>query len=149
MMEENDAMMKGDDAMMEESGATAPFDPQGTVIVGSVSPFIDYNTADYDKALSEGRTVLLYFYANWCPICRVEIQDTEAAFRELTDPRIVGFRVNYNDDETDGDEESLARQYGIAYQHTKVILHNGAPSLKDGSTWSRDRYLQELRDAVQ
>jgi thiol-disulfide isomerase/thioredoxin len=124
------------------------FTPTGTVLAGTAAPLIEFNRTDYDAALADGKVILLYFYASWCPICRVEFQDTESAFRELADASVVGFRVSYNDDETDDDEESLARQFGIAYQHTKVILVDGTPALKDGSTWDRDRYIQELTAAV-
>jgi len=145
MLEEAGVMMqdgtKEGDTMME-SGVS--FQATGTVLAGTTSPLIEFNGADYNRALGEGRTILLYFFANWCPICRVEFQDTEAAFRELSEPDVIGFRVNYNDDDTDDDEESLARQFGVAYQHTKVILVDGTPVLKDGSTWDRDRYQQEI-----
>jgi thiol-disulfide isomerase/thioredoxin len=124
--------------------ASGSFAPEGAILAGTVSPLIEFNRADYDRALAEGKTILLYFYANWCPICRVEFQDTQGAFRELNEPDIVGFRVSYNDSETDDNEESLARQFGIAYQHTKVVLVDGTPVLKDGSTWDRDKYLQEI-----
>ena len=91
---------------------------------------------------------MLYFYANWCPTCRVELSRTHAAFDELSLPNVVGFRVNYNDNDTDDHEENLARQFGIAYQHTKIILNeNGQQILKNGSTWSKDKYIEELTNA--
>jgi len=57
---------------------------------------------------------------------------------------VVGFRVNYNDGETDSFEEGLAREFGIAYQHTKVIIQDGERVLKSPETWNKDRYLSEL-----
>ncbi len=34
-------------------------------------------------------------------------------------------RVNYNDTETDANEEALADEHGITYQHTFVLIENG------------------------
>lgn len=155
MMEKDDgSMTEGDGDSMAQPGAgdsgpaPVPFVPEGNLISGSVSPLIDFNQADYDRAVADGRVVLLYFYANWCPICRDEVPRLYDAFKDLTNPRIVGFRVNYNDNETDDDEKELARKYGIAYQHTKVIIKGGVQVLKNGEAWSKDRYLAELADAV-
>src|SRR3989338_1209747 len=75
MMEEVDAMLS-DDLMMDdlkeiegimdgETGYT------GALLAGSLraSPLLDFTKADYDKAIASDRLVVLYFYANWCPIC--------------------------------------------------------------------------------
>ena len=66
------------------------------------------------------------------------------AFNEFTDKGVVGFRVNYNDDETDADEKNLAREFGVAYQHTKVLVKDGQRVLKSQETWTKARYLDEL-----
>jgi thiol-disulfide isomerase/thioredoxin len=145
---------KDEDAVMDAGdGTESPkpgslFVPSGEVLAGSTTPYVDFNRDDYDRALREGRTIMLYFYANWCPICRVELSRTRAAFDELNLPGIVGFQVSYNDNETDDFEENLARQFGIAYQHTKVILKGGQQVLKNGETWGKDRYIEELTNVA-
>ena len=107
--------------------------------------YLDFNKADYDKALKEKKKILLYFYANWCPICRIEQPQTFAAFNEIKDPDLIGFRVNYRDSDTDADEESLAKEFGVSYQHTKVILKDGQRVGKFPDSWDKQRYLDELR----
>jgi thiol-disulfide isomerase/thioredoxin len=91
---------------------------------------------------------VLYFFANWCPICRAEFPLMEQAFNDITHDQVVGFRVNFNDSDTDGDEVSLARQYGVAYQHTKVFVKNGQRILKSPESWPKDRYLSEIKKAL-
>ena len=60
----------------------------------------------------------------------------QEAFSQLSDEGIVGFRVNYNDNETDENEKQLAREFGVAYQHTKVLIKNGKRLLKAPESWS-------------
>ncbi|MBI2101028.1 hypothetical protein HYT53_00265 [Candidatus Woesearchaeota archaeon] len=127
-----------EEAMMDKSGYT------GKVLAGTTSKYLDFNKADYDKALKEKKKILLYFYASWCPTCRAEQPETFAAFNELNDPDLIGFRVNYRDGDDDADEKALAQQFGVSYQHTKVILKDGQRILKAPDSWDKQRYLEEL-----
>ena len=121
---------------------------QGAVLAGTTSPLLDFHKADFDAAVRSNKLVVLYFYANWCPICRAEFPKMQAAFNELTDDNVVGFRVNFSDNETDDDEVGLARQHGIAYQHTKVFIKNGQQVLKSPETWEQSRYVTEITKAT-
>ena len=138
-MEKGEGMMKKDESMMEKSDYT------GKVLAGSeATKYLDFNKADYAKALKEKNKILLYFYANWCPLCKKEQPETFAAFNEINDPDLIGFRVNYRDSDTDADEENLAKEFGVSYQHTKVILKEGERVLKAPDSWDKQRYLEEL-----
>ena len=136
-------MMEGSEekevAMMEKSSYT------GKVLAGTEkTKYLDFNKADYEKALKEKKKILLYFYANWCPLCKKEQPETFAAFNEINDPDLVGFRVNFRDSDTDADEEQLAKDFGVSYQHTKVILKDGQRVLKAPDSWDKQRYLDEI-----
>lgn len=85
------------------------------------SYYLSYTREQFEVAKADKQPVLLYFYASWCPICRAEEPGLKTAV-EGSSLSIAGFRVNYNDPETDNDEQSLAKEYGVAYQHTTVIL---------------------------
>lgn len=118
--------------------------PPQDLLAGHDSPFFIFKKSTYDNALQANRIIFLDFYANWCPICRAEAPELIAGFNELQTSKVVGFRVNYNDSETDEDEKALAQQFGITYQHTKVVLIDGKVVLKDGGSWDKETFLKEI-----
>lgn len=120
----------------------------GTALAGTAAPLLDFTNADFATAAQSDKLVVLYFYANWCPICREEFPQAQAAFDELATDQVIGFRVNYRDDQTDADEAALARQHGVAYQHTKVFIKGGQQLLKSPESWPKDRYLAEITSAL-
>ncbi|MDX1608244.1 MAG: thioredoxin family protein [Candidatus Spechtbacterales bacterium] len=149
MEEEGTTMEEGEHMMEEDEGAMMEQEYKGEVLAGSTSPLIVFNSDDYQAALNSEELVVLYFYANWCPVCRAETRDAlYPAFNELDNENVVGFRVNYNDSNTDSSEKDLAREFGVAYQHTKVFLKNGERILKAPDSWSKQRYLDEISNAL-
>ena len=131
----------------KEGGAMMKY--SGTVLAGKSAPLLDFTKADYDMAVKSDKLVVLYFYANWCPICKAETANAlYPAFNELTTDKVVGFRISYKDNETDSDEKALAIQYGIPYQHTKVFVKNGKQIIKGPDTWDKARYITEINKAL-
>lgn len=145
----DDAMMVKDQSKMSDAKNSEQADEvssySGSVLAGSTTPFIAFNKADYDKALAERKIILLDFYANWCPICRAEAPAWIEAFNSLRVPNAVGFKVNYNDPETDQDEKNLAKQLGVTYQHTKVLIKDGKAIQKVTEQWD----ASQIKSAVE
>ncbi|PIT92671.1 MAG: hypothetical protein COU08_01600 [Candidatus Harrisonbacteria bacterium CG10_big_fil_rev_8_21_14_0_10_42_17] len=156
-MEHDDAIMEKEGGVMEEKESDAILKVSsetegekvsfsGRVLAGTNAPFLEFNKADYDKALATDKLVVLYFYANWCPICKAEIPKAEAAFKSIQSNNVVGFRVNFNDNETDDNEKQLAREFGVPYQHTKVFVKNGKRVLKSPEEWETSTYLSKINE---
>ena len=144
-MPDNDAMMGKDDAMMQKDEGIMMGKYAGKVLAGKESPLLDFTKSDYDAAIKSDKLIVLYFYANWCPLCKEEVANALIpAFNELTTDKVVGIRINYKDSDTDTEEENLARQYGISYQHTKVFVKNGKQILKAPDSWDEKRYDMEI-----
>ncbi|MEX1061926.1 MAG: thioredoxin family protein [Patescibacteria group bacterium] len=122
---------------------------KGRVLAGDESPLLNFVESDYEAARETDKLIVLYFYANWCPICAEETaNDLYPAFNELETDQVVGFRVNYRDSQTDKAEEDLAREFGISYQHTKIFIRNGQRVLKAPESWSKATYLAEIEKAL-
>jgi len=143
MMEETgDNMMENtNDSMMQDNNMMTY---QGEELSSGKTKYLVFTQADYKTALAENKVILLNFYANWCPTCKAEQPKVIAAFNELELSNVVGFRVNYKDTDTDSYEEELAREFGISYQHTKVILKKGERVLKSPESWDKQRYIDEI-----
>lgn len=131
----------------DESSSSVAF--AGNVLVDGGTKFIEFNQDDYSAAKDSGKTVVLYFYANWCSICRAETLVLEESFKELNSEKVIGFRVNFQDDDTDDVEKELAKEFSVVNQHTKVILKPGGSSQVDPAPWAdKEKYLTALEPAL-
>jgi thiol-disulfide isomerase/thioredoxin len=77
--------------------------------------YVMYSADAVEKARAEGRAMVLYFWAGWCPIC---VADEPLIKRRIESSGlpIAGFRVDFDA------EKSLREKYRVPYQHTTVML---------------------------
>jgi len=134
----------GSDETEENNAADQDIKFSGNKLAGNASVLLDFNQADYELAINSKKIVVLYFYANWCPTCKVKFPKMISAFNKLDSNDVVGFRINFNDSETDDNENALAKEFGVVYQDTKVLLKDGERVLKSPEGWDEKRYLDEI-----
>ena len=121
----------------------------GQLIAGSATPYLRYNKADFDQALSEGKAVYVYYYATWCPICLTERPNVLGAFNELQLQNAVGFEAHWNDGQQTAEDEELARTYGVTYQHTHLFIDSqGNLVEKTLSGLSKDQIKTKITAAL-
>lgn len=60
-----------------------------------------------------GKAVFLNFWASWCPPCRAEARDLEAAWRRLKDKDVVFLGIDIQDTETDA--RTFLREFDVTY----------------------------------
>lgn len=131
-----------------EAKTEQPTTYKGKVLAGDKAKLLEFNKEDYQAAVKQNKTILLYFYATWCPICQKGIKSKEEAFNKLEDDQYIGFRVNYKDSDTDADEEKLASDYAVGFQSTTVIVKNGEVKMKSTTHLNADKVIAELEKAA-
>lgn len=72
-----------------------------------------------DVVLNSGKTVMIDFYADWCPPCRALSPIIDEVASENTDENLVFVRLNIDD------EEAISNEYGIRSIPTLVLIKNG------------------------
>src|SRR3989344_5201513 len=68
-------------------------------------------------AAASDKQKLLFFHANWCPICRATEEEILENILPLPKDLII-FKTDYDS------EKELKQKYGITYQHTFVLIDN-------------------------
>ena len=88
----------------------------GSALAGEIQP---YKAAAFEEAKAAGKTVLLDFHADWCPVCRKQGPVIESLVQEGKFKVIVAFQVNYDD------ETALKKQLKVTSQSTLIVFKGG------------------------
>ena len=136
----------------EDSTPTPPaqdtglFGPKykGTILAGKEAPYIEFNTEDYDTATKEGKIILLYFYSLQSAPSIADQSTIYDAFNDMTNPNIIGFRVNIDDDNTSAAEVKLASDLGVDLPRVKVIMKDGKVLQTSNIKWNANDYLRQI-----
>src|SRR5271168_2470005 len=83
----------------------------GSTFAGEIKP---YNEAGFIQAKMAGKTVLLDFHANWCPVCKQQGPILESLAQEDKYRDIVFFKVDYDN------ETALKDQLKVKNQSTLI-----------------------------
>ena len=80
--------------------------------------YVDYSDSLVQQMLADGKRVVLFFHAAWCPTCNLaDRRIREAAHQIPSDVAII--KVDYDR------EKALVDAYDVLYQHTFVQLTEG------------------------
>ena len=84
------------------------------------SSIIQITSSNFEEiVLNSNKTVLIDFYADWCPPCKKLSPIIEEVASENTDENLVFARINIDD------EQNLAAQYGIQPIPTLILIKAG------------------------
>jgi thioredoxin 1 len=75
-----------------------------------------YNESAFKEATAAGRTILLDFHADWCPVCRKQGPLLQSLVQEDKLKDVAAFKVNYDQ------ESALKQQFKVTSQSTLIVL---------------------------
>jgi thiol-disulfide isomerase/thioredoxin len=105
----------------------------------SLSPnYIEHTPSAVADAASQGKKVVLFFYAPWCPFCKAAQEDIVKRITEIPE-NIVIIRTDY-DSSTD-----LKKKYGITYQHTFVQVDGEGNQITIWNGGDLDEIIKNVR----
>jgi thioredoxin 1 len=84
-----------------------------SALAGEIKP---YNEAAFGEAKAAGKTVLLDFHADWCPVCRKQAPILGSLVQEDKLNNIAAFKVSYDD------ETALKKQLKVTSQSTLIVF---------------------------
>jgi len=93
------------------------------------SPLIGQQAAPFTVTLFDGKklslddlrgkTVFLNFWASWCPPCRAEARDLEAAWQRVKDSDVVFLGVDIQD--TEEEARAYLKEFNITYPNGRDL----------------------------
>lgn len=141
----NQQSKSSEDAKMTQEKTAMMKKDEGDKMMGdkmSDAHYVVYSKTAFDDAAGTRR--VLFFYANWCPICKPADADFTANVSKLPSD-VTLIRVNYNDTDTDQEEKDLAKQYGITYQHTFVQIDAQGKEVAKWNGGQTDELLANIK----
>jgi len=119
---ENENFQKGSEVGNESMRNTENMPNEKTPDISSdekvsVGSYEAYSPAKVSVA--QGKNIVLFFHASWCPTCRALNADIENHLATIPSDTVL-LKVDYDS------EVELRKKYGVTYQHTLVQVDSDA-----------------------
>jgi len=80
---------------------------------------LPYDKAAFDKALAEGKPVIVDFFADWCPTCKTQKPLVQELLKEPKMKEVTLFVADYDK------EKDLKKALRVSSQSTFVVFKGG------------------------
>ena len=104
--------------------------------MGQMNDFKPYTAEAVKAAKDEGKTVLLFFHAPWCPVCKAQEPKVKSHLNGAH-KNVVAFRVDYDSN------MALRKELNVEKQST-LILYQGKKEVARLSYKSDDQSIAEF-----
>lgn len=100
--------------------------------------------------MNEGKVILLYFTAPWCPECDYGRVRLAQATESWPSAEVAVFIVNFVSPTASSTDPvaTLEESWGVLLPDTKVILRGGEVLKQTTEAWSLDRYREEMTEVL-
>ena len=78
-----------------------------------------YTKAAFDKALADGKPVVVDFWASWCPTCKEQKPVVQSLLKDAKRKSLTVFVADFDK------EEALKKQLNVTMQSTLVAFKGG------------------------
>jgi hypothetical protein len=120
-------------------------EPSGLIIE---KPFIpsseiqDMAYSSFEKAISDNRTALVFFYDNTCDACISQIAEIEAMLEHLnrTNPNIFSTFTYYEYDFNTG----LRDKFNVTAHHTLILIKQGEEVMRTQEALTKEELLEKI-----
>lgn len=80
---------------------------------------LPYDKAAFDKAVADGKPVIVDFFADWCPTCKAQRPHVQSLLNEAKMKDVTLFVANYDT------EKDLKKALRVTQQATFVVFKGG------------------------
>lgn len=136
---DNQVSKPGEDVEKIIIGDSETLSPEA---IGESGSYQEFSQGSFERSSNLKR--VLYFYANWCPVCKPADAEFKSNMSKLPKGLIL-FRINYNDSDTDQTEKDFAKKYGITYQHTFVQIDKDGQEITKWNGGAIDKLLSSIK----
>jgi len=91
----------------------------GVAAVAAFAGERPFNQAAFDKALADGKPVVVDFAASWCPTCKEQKPIVQALLKDAKRKSLTVFVADFDK------EEALKKQLKVTMQSTLVAFKGG------------------------
>ena len=98
-----------------------------------------YNKADFDKALSEGKVVIVSSWIKYCTSCASQMKVLNKAINEFDNIKYFAFDVT---------NKEIANLFNVKYQTTLLIFKDGNEVYRSIGETSKDLIYKAIKSSI-
>ena len=98
-----------------------------------------YNKVDFDKALSEGKLVVVSSWIKYCTSCASQMKVLNKAINEFDNIEYFAFDVT---------NKEIANSFNVQYQTTLLIFKDGNEVYRSIGETSRDLIYKAIKSSI-
>ena len=98
-----------------------------------------YNKADFDKALSEGKIVIVSSWIKYCTSCASQMKVLNKAINEFDNIEYFAFDVT---------NKEIANSFNVQYQTTLLIFKDGNEVYRSIGETSKDLIYKAIKSSI-